>query len=132
MNSWVGKTLGKVHIDLRLARGGMAEVYLGMHTNLHREVAVKFCTIKRRKGNPDMLEDFSVRHAWLQNCATQTLSRYLILTPWTMIPIWLWNTFRVHRYRDTCMPCIENSKEWNFRLFCRLINKVASALAICA
>jgi serine/threonine protein kinase len=41
MNNWVGKTLGNVRIDSLLARGGMAEVYLGMHTNLHREVAVK-------------------------------------------------------------------------------------------
>ena len=41
MNSWVGQTLGKVHIDALLARGGMAEVYIGTHTTLLREVAVK-------------------------------------------------------------------------------------------
>jgi len=41
MSDWIGKTLGKVRIDLLLARGGMAEVYLGMHTTLQRPVAVK-------------------------------------------------------------------------------------------
>jgi serine/threonine-protein kinase len=39
--SWVGKTLGKVKIETLLARGGMAEVYLGTHITLERKVAVK-------------------------------------------------------------------------------------------
>ena len=41
MNGWVGQTLGKVRIDSLLAKGGMAEVYIGTHTTLQREVAVK-------------------------------------------------------------------------------------------
>ena len=41
MSNWVGKTLGKVYVESLLARGGMAEVYLGTHTTLQREVAVK-------------------------------------------------------------------------------------------
>src|ERR1700752_2407233 len=41
MSKWVGKTLGKVYIESLLARGGMAEVYLGTHTTLQREVVVK-------------------------------------------------------------------------------------------
>lgn len=41
MSNWVGKTLGKVYIESLLARGGMAEVYLGTHTTLQREVVVK-------------------------------------------------------------------------------------------
>ena len=41
MSDWIGKTLGNVRMDLLLARGGMAEVYLGMHTTLNRQVAVK-------------------------------------------------------------------------------------------
>lgn len=41
MSSWAGRTLNKVRIDSLLARGGMAEVYLGMHTTLQREVVVK-------------------------------------------------------------------------------------------
>lgn len=41
MSNWVGQTLGKVRIDSLLARGGMAEVYIGTHTTLQREVAVK-------------------------------------------------------------------------------------------
>jgi len=39
--NWVGKTLGKVQIEAPLARGGVAEVYLGTHITLQRKVAVK-------------------------------------------------------------------------------------------
>jgi serine/threonine protein kinase len=41
MPEWLGKTIGKVRIDKYLARGGMAEVYLGTHLTLERPVAVK-------------------------------------------------------------------------------------------
>ena len=41
MNEWIDKMLGKVRVDSLLARGGMAEVYLGVHTTLQREVAIK-------------------------------------------------------------------------------------------
>ncbi len=41
MPEWIGKTVGNVRIDKLLARGGMAEVYLGSHLNLDRPVAVK-------------------------------------------------------------------------------------------
>src|SRR5689334_21111230 len=41
MTDWIGKTLGRVQIESLIARGGMAEVYLGTHTTLHRKVAVK-------------------------------------------------------------------------------------------
>jgi len=41
MANWTGKTLGKVKIGDFLARGGMAEVYLGEHVTLDRKVAVK-------------------------------------------------------------------------------------------
>jgi serine/threonine-protein kinase len=41
MPEWLGKTIGKVRIDKYLARGGMAEVYLGMHLTLDRPVAIK-------------------------------------------------------------------------------------------
>ncbi len=41
MSTWSGKTLGKVLIGELIARGGMAEVYYGMHTTLNRKVAVK-------------------------------------------------------------------------------------------
>ncbi len=41
MPSWTGKTLNKVQINDMIARGGMAEVYLGEHTSLNRKVAVK-------------------------------------------------------------------------------------------
>ncbi len=41
MSNWNGKTLGKVKIGELIARGGMAEVYLGEHTALNRKVAVK-------------------------------------------------------------------------------------------
>jgi len=41
MPDWIGKTIGRVRIDKYLARGGMAEVYLGSHLSLDRLVAVK-------------------------------------------------------------------------------------------
>lgn len=41
MPEWIGKTIGKVRIEKYLARGGMAEVYLGTHLTLERPVAVK-------------------------------------------------------------------------------------------
>ena len=41
MPEWIGKTIGKVRIEKLLARGGTAEVYLGMHVTLGRPVAVK-------------------------------------------------------------------------------------------
>jgi serine/threonine protein kinase/formylglycine-generating enzyme required for sulfatase activity len=41
MPDWIGKTIGKVQIEKLLARGGMAEVYLGSHLNLQRSVAIK-------------------------------------------------------------------------------------------
>ena len=40
MTDWAGKTLGKVHIDHLVARGGMAEVYTGTHESFG-QVAVK-------------------------------------------------------------------------------------------
>ena len=52
-----GKNLGKVRIDMFLAHGGMADVYLGTHTTLQRAVAVKLM-----KGDiqtdPDLEERF--------------------------------------------------------------------------
>lgn len=40
MADWAGKTLGKVHIDQLVARGGMAEVYKGNHKTFG-QVAIK-------------------------------------------------------------------------------------------
>ncbi len=41
MSDWVGRTLSKVEVQKLLGRGGMAEVYMGRHTTLNRQVAVK-------------------------------------------------------------------------------------------
>ena len=41
MAEWIGKTIGDVRIDKGLARGGMAEVYVGTHLRLDRLVIVK-------------------------------------------------------------------------------------------
>src|SRR5215207_2925634 len=41
MPDWIGKTVGKVRIERVIAKGGMAEVYLGTHLTLDRPVAVK-------------------------------------------------------------------------------------------
>ena len=42
MPNLTGQLLGKVRVDMFLARGGMAEVFIGTHTTLHRAVAIKF------------------------------------------------------------------------------------------
>ena len=57
MTEWVGKTLGRVRIDSLLARGGIAEVYLGTHTLLHRKVAVKILR-NQYEDDPDLLQRF--------------------------------------------------------------------------
>lgn len=41
MSTWTGKTFGNVVVGDLIARGGMAEVYHGIHTKLNRAVAVK-------------------------------------------------------------------------------------------
>jgi tRNA A-37 threonylcarbamoyl transferase component Bud32 len=41
MPEWTGQTIGDVRIDKELARGGMAEVYVGTHLRLDRLVTVK-------------------------------------------------------------------------------------------
>jgi serine/threonine protein kinase len=41
MPDWIGRTLSKVTIQKLLGRGGMAEVYMGLHNTLKRSVAVK-------------------------------------------------------------------------------------------
>lgn len=41
VSTLIGKELGKYRITERIGRGGMAEVYLGMHTLLDRPVAIK-------------------------------------------------------------------------------------------
>ena len=57
MSSWVGKTLGKVRIESLLARGGMAEVYVGTHTTLERTVAVKILQAQS-EDDQDLLDRF--------------------------------------------------------------------------
>ncbi len=57
MTEWIGKMLGKVRIDSLLARGGIAEVYLGEHVALQREVAVKILR-NQYEDDPDLLERF--------------------------------------------------------------------------
>jgi tRNA A-37 threonylcarbamoyl transferase component Bud32 len=42
MPNLTGQLLGKVRVDMFLARGGMADVFIGTHTTLHRAVAIKF------------------------------------------------------------------------------------------
>lgn len=41
LTDWIGRTLSKVHIERRIGRGGMAEVFLGRHTTLNRASVVK-------------------------------------------------------------------------------------------
>ncbi|MFH1185252.1 MAG: protein kinase [Chloroflexota bacterium] len=57
MAGWVGRTLGKVNVELLLARGGVAEVYLGRHRTLQRAVAVKVLNTQYAD-DPELLERF--------------------------------------------------------------------------
>ena len=57
MPEWLGKTVGKVRIDKYLARGGMAEVYLGSHLTLDRPVAIKLLH-SHIEEDPDLLARF--------------------------------------------------------------------------
>jgi serine/threonine-protein kinase len=57
MPDWLGKTIGKVRIEKYLARGGMAEVYLGTHLTLDRPVAVKVLHSYIEE-NPDLIARF--------------------------------------------------------------------------
>src|SRR5215208_2146419 len=57
MPEWLGKTIGKVRIEKLLARGGMAEVYLGSHLNLERPVAIKLLHSYIEE-DPSLLERF--------------------------------------------------------------------------
>jgi eukaryotic-like serine/threonine-protein kinase len=57
MTEWLGKTIGRVRIEKLLARGGMAEVYLGTHMTLERQVAIKLLQ-SHIEGDPDLLERF--------------------------------------------------------------------------
>ena len=58
MPEWIGKTVGRVRIEKYLARGGMAEVYLGSHLNLDRPVAVKFLHSYIEQ-EPDLISRFA-------------------------------------------------------------------------
>ena len=57
MPNLIGKTLGKVRVEMFLAKGGIAEVYIGNHTTLHRSVAVKFLKTDLQN-EPDLRERF--------------------------------------------------------------------------
>ncbi|HLO31097.1 MAG TPA: protein kinase [Anaerolineales bacterium] len=57
MTNWVGKRLGKVQIESLVARGGIAEVYVGTHTTLGHKVAVKILQ-SRNEENSDALVRF--------------------------------------------------------------------------
>src|SRR5512144_2549744 len=57
MPEWLGKTIGRVRIEKLLARGGMAEVYLGTHLTLERSVAIKLLQ-SHIEEDPDLLERF--------------------------------------------------------------------------
>ena len=58
MPNLTGKLLGKVRVDMFLARGGMADVFIGTHTTLHRAVAIKFLKGDLQE-DPDLRERFA-------------------------------------------------------------------------
>ena len=81
MSDWIGKTLGNVRLDLLLARGGMAEVYLGMHTTLNRQVAVKLLRNTYFEDQDLLAGDFQRRRVWSPTCAIRTSCRLMISKP---------------------------------------------------
>ena len=77
MSEWIGKTIGKVRIEKYLARGGMAEVFLGTHLTLERRVAVKVMH-SFVEDDPELYLRFQREAGWWQVCAIPTLFNYLI------------------------------------------------------
>ncbi|MBI3153322.1 MAG: protein kinase, partial [Chloroflexi bacterium] len=57
MPDWIGQTIGKVRVDKYLAHGGMAEVYLGTHLSLDRQVAIKVLH-SFIESDPELLDRF--------------------------------------------------------------------------
>ena len=57
MPNLTGKMLGKVRVDMFLARGGMADVFIGTHITLQRAVAIKFLK-GDLQDNPELIERF--------------------------------------------------------------------------
>jgi serine/threonine protein kinase len=57
MPYWLGQTLGKVSVELLLARGGMSEVYLGKHATLQRPVVIKVLN-SQSADDPELLDRF--------------------------------------------------------------------------
>ncbi|HEY9527162.1 MAG TPA: serine/threonine-protein kinase, partial [Anaerolineales bacterium] len=88
MADWAGKTLGKVHINDLIARGGMAEVYTGTHESFGR-VAVKVMRglleqdtdqLARFKREAEVIED--LRHqniVQMLEYAVENESPYLVM-----------------------------------------------------
>ncbi|NWG34580.1 MAG: protein kinase [Chloroflexi bacterium] len=69
MPNLTGKLLGKVSVDMFLAKGGMAEVYIGTHTTLHRSVAVKFL-------KADLQEDSELRERFEREARVIAMLRH--------------------------------------------------------
>jgi len=58
MASLIGKEIGKYHITELVGRGGMADVYLGVHTHLDRKVAIKVLHSYLLERDGDFIERF--------------------------------------------------------------------------
>jgi serine/threonine protein kinase len=95
MSDWLGKTLGKVNIESLIARGGMAEVYLGTHSTLNKKVAVK---VMRGQMDEDAeaIMRFKREAQASQVCVTRTSSKCSITILLTGSLIWSWNMFQAH------------------------------------
>ncbi len=55
--NWIGRTVGEVHIESLLGRGGMADVYVGKHGRLNRMVAIKILH-KHIRNDPAVMRFF--------------------------------------------------------------------------
>jgi serine/threonine protein kinase len=92
MADWAGKTLGKVHIEDLIARGGMAEVYTGTHESFGR-VAVKVMRGLLEKDS-DHLARFQREAEVIENLRHQNIVQMLEYAVEMSRLTWSWNIYR--------------------------------------
>ncbi|MBM3125098.1 MAG: hypothetical protein FJZ87_08465 [Chloroflexi bacterium] len=97
MPNLIGKRLGKVQITEMIARGGMAEVYLGEHTTLNRKVAVKIMR-DHVDSDPELRGRFEREARVVAGLRHPISSRCMISTWRTASHTWSWNMYREPRW----------------------------------
>ncbi len=94
MPDWAGKTLGRVHINSLVARGGMAEVYTGTHDSFG-QVAVKVMRGQLDKDS-EQLARFQREAEVIEELRHPNIVQMFDTTSLMKAPIWSSNIYRVH------------------------------------